>query len=143
MNKKKKHTPKKVSTLFRSYSVGITLIVGLVFLLTFSIFQIKNFNKNAKTTKEHFFENSKRIVKDEVYKVLNYIYITRSNLWGKMGDRIKSRVEQAWSINNNIYEKYKNTLSEEEVKILIKSALRPVRFFSCGAAIILSIPKKG
>ncbi len=130
MNKKKKHTPKKVSTLFRSYSVGITLIVGLVFLLTFSIFQIKNFNKNAKTTKEHFFENSKRIVKDEVYKVLNYIYITRSNLGGKMGDRIKSRVEQAWSINNNIYEKYKNTLSEEEIKILIKSALRPVRFFS-------------
>ncbi len=130
MNKKKKHTPKKVSTLFRSYSVGITLIVGLVFLLTFSIFQIKNFNKNAKTTKEHFFENSKRIVKDEVYKVLNYIYITRSNLGEKMGDRIKSRVEQAWSINNNIYEKYKNTLSEEEIKILIKSVLRPVRFFS-------------
>lgn len=120
---------RKVSDTFRMYSIGLTLFAGIVFGTTFTIFQLNNFKESSELSKQYFVDLSKRTVKDQVNKVFDYIELTRSDLESHMRKNIQSRVNEAWAINNSLYEQNKDKLSKTEIKKLIKDAIRPLRFF--------------
>jgi len=121
---------RKVSSIFRRYSIGFSLFAGIVFGLTFISLEFRNFNKNSEISKQRFIESHKHMVKDEVLKVIDYIQLARINLEDKMKVRIKERVDEAWDINNSLYNTTKTHLDKEQIKSLIKSVLRPIRFFN-------------
>ena len=67
------------------------------------------------------------LVKTQVEKAYNDIINERKNLDIDLNASLKSRVHEAYSIIENIYNSYKHR-SEKEILEIIKSAIRPIRF---------------
>ena len=130
MKLSKLYKNRRVSDLFRLFSIGIALLAGIIFGIIFAILEIRNFKESSHQSREYFLELSKTSIKNEVDKVFDYVEMSRTNLEGHMRANIRNRVEEAWLLNQNIYEQNKNKLSKQQIKDLIKDALRPIRFFN-------------
>ena len=86
-----------------------------------------NFNNEINKVKNIYLKNEKELLKQEVLKIRNNI-ITEKNLTEeKLKKNIKDKVEQAYSIMNNIHKQNKDK-SKKEILKLVKDALRDIRF---------------
>jgi PAS domain S-box-containing protein len=91
--------------------------------------ELFDFEREAKITREQYLEEQKQRIKSESIKVIEYIDFTRMFLEENMEKAIKDRVDEAYFMMENIYNQHKGELSDQEIKELIKDALRPARFF--------------
>lgn len=119
-------------------SLQKTLIANMTLIAVFSlalvgvmwIFQeYGKFAEDAQRLKEEYLASQKALIKQEVDRVVDYIEYQRSITEGKLKKEIKNQVQSAYAIADNIYRQYKGKKSNEEIKGLIKEALRPIRFF--------------
>jgi signal transduction histidine kinase/CheY-like chemotaxis protein len=109
--------------------IGIAVLsVGLVGSLW--IFQeYSKFETESRLLKEDYVANQKALIKDEVDRVIDYIEYQRSTTENALKDQIKDQVYQAYAVVENIYNQYKGSRSQEEIRVMIREALRPVRFY--------------
>jgi signal transduction histidine kinase/CheY-like chemotaxis protein len=109
--------------------IGIAVLsVGLVGALW--IFQeYSKFETESRQLKTEYVANQKAMVKEEVDRVIDYVEYQRSIIENALKDQIKDQVYQAYAVVENIYNQYKGSRSEEEIKGMIREALRPVRFY--------------
>ena len=109
--------------------LGIAVLsVGLVGSLW--IFQeYSKFETESRLLKTEYVANQKASIKEEVDRVIDYIEYQRSTTEKALKDQIKEQVNQAYAVVENIYNHYKGSRSEEEIKGMIREALLPVRFY--------------
>jgi len=109
--------------------IGIAVLsVGLVGSLW--IFQEYNkFETESRHLKEEYLAGQKASVKEEVDRVVDYIEYQRSTTEDTLKKEIKNQVDLAYAVADNIYNQYKGSRSEQDIKGMIKEALRPIRFF--------------
>lgn len=77
--------------------------------------------------KNNLLDYQKELVKREVKRTLNYVTYMRSLSRDRMMNNLTNRVNTAWDIANNIYQANKGLKSDEEIKKMIKDALRQYR----------------
>ena len=106
-----------------------------LFIITLSIFISLSLYLNNKKTfdtekilieKEHIL-NNKKLIKNQVDNVYEYIKYQQKNTESKLRKNLKEKVYEAYSIAMNIYKENKH-LDKKTVEKMIKDALRTIRF---------------
>ena len=118
----------KITHFFLSGSIAIITIL----LVISAFFWIKNkYNKlkNEYTiTQIKFVENQRNIIKNETERAIDYINFNIKQSEENLKDRIQKRVENAYDIENQIYNQNKNYKTNAEIERMIIDVLRPIRF---------------
>ena len=119
-----------LSKIFLFSMVLITVISILItgHFLVSSVYH--RFREELRTLKVDYIESRKSQLKNQVEGVIDYIEYRRSQADDRLKQNIRQRVYEAHAVASNIYERYRGSKSGEEIKTLIKEALRPVRFNS-------------
>ena len=108
----------------------IILILFLSFVITTFLYleNKSTFEKIKKNTSEKFISAKKQIIKDQVDNLYDYILSEQRDTEAKLKESLKSRVYEAHKIISNIYEQYKNTHTKEELRVLMRTAIKDIRF---------------
>ncbi len=114
----------KIFTIDPKYACKPKTQVG-----SFWIFQeYRKFNDELSGLKTKYYIARKKEIKNEVDRVLNYVNFQRATTEEKLKKNIKSRVFEAIALAENLYKTHHSQKSDEEIKTLIREALRPLRF---------------
>ena len=109
---------------------------GIVFLLGIgaSIVAIdvieshRDFNFRADQMRADYIDRQKQTIKQEVNRVVDLISYEKAQSEILTRKKIKSRVYEAYSIAQHIYQQNKTVNSGAEIQKMILDALRPIRF---------------
>ena len=101
--------------------------VILAFLVSI-IFQYINFKSDLAHLRDELTEQKKREVKNEVNMLHGLIKYKEELLKKTVQDRLKDRINQAYTLAMNIYELNKKIKTEDEIKYLIANALKNFRY---------------
>ena len=103
----------------------LLLILGLSVLITLLIKQSNyiHFEEEVKRTTNFYTNFHNEEIKDEVYRVYEYIETQNRDSIKNLKLQIKKRVYEAHSIATKIYEDNKHNKSKQDILKLIKSAL--------------------
>jgi signal transduction histidine kinase len=112
--------------LFETYIVIVLLFVIIGYVWVFQ--KYKTFKKESLQVQQNYIETQKKFIKKETHDAIDFINYKRLQTDIALKDLLKNRTNEAISIAQHIYDEYKNNKSPEEVKQLIKEALRPIRF---------------
>ncbi|MGD9623647.1 MAG: cache domain-containing protein [Arcobacter sp.] len=107
-----------------------------IFVTIFSIFVIlflyfenkKTFDEEKKDIEEKYILENKENIKEEVSRVYSFIKQLQKSTEQELKNSVKNRVYEAHGIATGIYEKYKDTKTNEEIFELIKIALGSLLF---------------
>ena len=103
--------------------------ISFVCLYSFWVLnEYTKFNEDSASVKEKFVISEKERLKTQVQAALEYVQYMRNQTEKRLRDSIKGRVNEACAIAMNIYDENKDLKSRNEIKKMIKDALRPVRF---------------
>ena len=104
-------------------------ILTMGFLITFFLYlDNQNTIKQEKNNIEQsFIENNKKIIKDQIENLYNYVLNEKENTETKLKNNLKENIQLAHQIASSIYENNRDK-TENEVKKLIKNAIRDIRF---------------
>ncbi|QKF73611.1 multi-sensor domain-containing diguanylate cyclase [Aliarcobacter faecis] len=100
----------------------------LLAFFTSILFQYNSFNSDLNHLKKEFTEQKKREAKNEVMMITSLIEYKEKLLVKNLNDKLKARVNQAYTIAMNIYNENISIKSEDEIKFLIAKALKDLRF---------------
>lgn len=111
-----------ISMLF--ISLVSTAVLGYLWISS----AFSRFAEDSERLKLEYTDSQKEMVKHEVQRAIDYIALVRSSTDQRLRQVLKERVDEAYSIAVNIYDRYKNNKRPAIIKQLIKDALRPIRF---------------
>jgi len=97
-------------------------------VVVYSAVEFLDFYRQQNQLRDRFYENQKQLVHRETEKVIEYINLSRLYVEDKLNRQLYERTMDAWNLMNNLYHKFKNQKSKNEIKQIIKEALRPLRF---------------
>ncbi len=109
---------------------GIIFIIGVgVSIVTIDVISsYRDFNYRADQMRSAYITRQKQVIRKEVDRVVKVIYYQKAQSDVLTKTKIKSRVYEAYSIAQNIYNQNKTTKTEAEIQEMILTALRPIRF---------------
>ena len=99
-------------------------IVGFFWIMN----EYDRFKKDEITLREEYIDNQKNLIKQETDKVIDYVEFKKSQAERRLKQIIQSRTNEAYNIALNLYNQHKASRTPEELKKIIKDALRPVRY---------------
>ena len=107
-----------------------TLILFLSILITTFLYyenktELKRMKKN---TEEEFIKYQKKVIRNQVNNTYKYIIEEQQETEKKLKDSLIKRTHEAHVIITNIYNQFKDKYSKEELTLIIKSALKDIRF---------------
>jgi len=107
-------------------------LIALISLAAISLFWISSefarFRKNAANLRSEYIAEQKEAVKNDVNNVLALLAYNQQLTRQQLLHNTREHVYQACAIAENIYQKNKDTRSIAEIEMMIKDALRPVRY---------------
>lgn len=106
--------------------IGLISVCSIGFLWISS--EWSTFEKEAVALRESYIENQKQILKREVAQAIDFVNYMQAQTDNRLKDSIKNRVNEAHAIAENLYDKNKDSKQIEEIKEIIREALRPIRF---------------
>jgi PAS domain S-box-containing protein len=120
----------------RTNFIKLIKLWGIIFLLGMGVSIVvidvigshRDFNYRADQMRADYIARQKQIIKQEVNRVVDLISYEKAQSEILTRSKIKSRVYEAYSIAQNIYEQNKTAKSEAEIQKMILDALRPIRF---------------
>ena len=122
---------KKEIKLIKFIKYTPIFIVGIICLIITILLSIEkniSLKKDLENLQKDYLAKNREIIKNEVQKVFEYIEHKKQNSEDKLKENLKVRVEEASTMANYIYEKYKNTETKEQIVNRIKDSLRAIRF---------------
>jgi PAS domain S-box-containing protein len=128
MPNKHTHNKQSISRQFFKQIIGIISIITFFSILYFTLQEINRFEKEKKIIKNKYYERKKEFIKSQVDNAVSYINYQKENTESRLQEKLKNRVNLAYQIADNIYTKNKGKYSKEQIALLIKDALRPIRF---------------
>lgn len=84
----------------------------------------------VRSMREDFLAQQKASIKKEVDAVIDFIDYQRSTTEETLKRQTKDRVYRAVAVAENMYNTYRDSRTDADIKVMIREALRPVRFFS-------------
>ncbi len=121
----------KEAKIVNLFLTQVILVIFFMFIIIV-YFVIKresgNLKKEISLSQKEYFESQKESIKKETERAISYINYKISQTDDNIREKLKNRVNIACNIATNIYTENKNTVSANEIKKLIKDALRPIRF---------------
>ncbi len=122
-------TTYKLSKIIFYIVVAISFISVAIIEVFDTTYEYNHFKKSTEELKKSFFEREKENLKSEVNRAISLIEYNYQKQEELVKADVKQRTYEAYNIALNIYDKYKNTKSKEEILEVIKSSLRNVKFF--------------
>jgi len=109
-------------------AIGPLIFIPLIVIaisLFIAITSSDNFKEDIKKLESELVYAEKTAIKTRVDSIVSYITYRKSVIKKSLTSRVKKRVDNAYKIATNIYEQYKDTKSDKEIKDIIITALRP------------------
>ncbi len=103
--------------------VIIPIFFFLVSVLSYQIY-LQSFESSIKNLEKDLLNSEKKAVEDKVLNLTDIIIHKKSEIKDELTSRVKNRVETAYTIAENIYNEYKDTKSETEIKKIINTTLK-------------------
>ena len=112
------------------FSKILFIILPILLIIGFGwVYNIKtDTQEDIEKLKANYVEKQKQIIKDHVDIAVNYTNTIKELRYKRVKNRIQESVTQGHSYIQNSYAKYHDKMSEEELKEMIVSSLREVRF---------------
>ncbi|MBB6459902.1 sensor histidine kinase [Flammeovirga kamogawensis] len=105
--------------------IAITFLVGI-----WSIKELSDYKTDVEKLEHEFTEKQKSVTINEVENAFKYIKYLENNTENTLKKTLKNRVDEAYHIASNIYERNKSRYSKKQIINLIKDSLYPIRFNS-------------
>jgi len=111
------------------------IILFVSFFFTFSLtllwfFEVRfSSEKIIKNYQNMQLEQRKTLLKNQVENAIDYMKYKRINAENNLKEVLKNKIYDAYHIADNLYNKFKDTKSDEEIISIIKESLREFRFF--------------
>ncbi|MFW5640814.1 MAG: cache domain-containing protein [Thermodesulfobacteriota bacterium] len=122
---------KKEQSLHRTFHLSI-ILVSFLSVVCVGFFWIsheyRRFHKEAQILRDDFIAAQKAQVKQEVERVIAYVQYRRKSTEEALKADIRGRVYEALAVAHNLYYKYRDSRSDQEIIEIIKAALRPLHF---------------
>lgn len=121
-----------LNSLQKTLVVGMVIVavlsVGLAGILS-AVQEVWRFEAESQAMKDAFLAEQKVLIKQEVDRVVDYIAYQRSTTESRLKNELKEQVERAHAVADHFFQLYRESRSPEEIKALIREALRPMRFY--------------
>lgn len=118
----------QLSTFINRFIFIIAFISTLFAFFISTAYQYINFQKDKTHIKEEFTQLKKKEIQREVLSVYNLIEHKEIMLEKALNDKIKERVYQAYNIAHSIYNQNKDEKTNEEIKHLIATELKNLKY---------------
>jgi signal transduction histidine kinase len=105
----------------------LTALGGIIVSIDI-VHNYQDFNIRADKMRTDYVEQQKQMIKREVERVVDMINHEKAQSMTLAKTEVRSRVYEAYSIVQNIYEQNKGLKSDAEIQKMIADALRPVCF---------------
>jgi len=135
----------KKSSLFQSLnksSILLLVVMTIAILLVSFIHEYSQYQKAVKDLKMTYTQNVKEKLQRSVEHYVDLMKIEKKHLTKIRKGMLETRVKQANMIANNLLKKYQNTKSIPEIKEMIITALRKIRFNYSGYYFIVQTDGK-
>lgn len=119
-----------IPRLFRNYNILILVLLSIGFGSLVIITDYQNHKEDISKSREAIENEKKQFLKHSVDNAISYINYNNSKVEERLNKELSLDVQNAWKLAIGIYNKFKDTKSEQEVKSLIIAALRPIRYFN-------------
>ena len=121
---------KKISMikLLSIRAIVVFILFSMIFIVLSGYDSYLKFIDNSQNIKSNHIDNVKEKLKWEVKHYIGLINNTKKRAVSEYKDRVVSRVNEAHALATGLYNSYKDTKSEEEIKKLIVETLRTIRF---------------
>ena len=119
------------------YGITKTFLYSMVILAFISVGlagysrivnEYERFKKEEVTLREEYVKTQENIIKNETEKVIDYIEYKKSQAETRLKQIIRNRTNEAYDIAINLYNQHRATKNPDELKKIIKDALRPIRY---------------
>lgn len=119
------------------HGITETFLYSMVILAVISValvgyFWIKNeyerVKKEETTLRKEYVADQESLIKHETEQVLDYVEFKISQAETRLKQVIRKRTNEAYDIAVNLYNQHKATRTPDELKKIIKDALRPIRY---------------
>ncbi len=124
-----------MSSPVKSYSSTLLLNISLLMVFSTGLLgalwiaqEFSVFKRQAEQMRVTELDKSKERMKAQVEDVTDFILFKRSQVEERIQEKIKNRVYEAHAIASHIYLTYRNEKSLDQLKKMVKEALRPIRF---------------
>jgi len=114
--------------LIQFWGIIFPVVIGISIITIDVIGSYHSFNLQADQMRTEYTNRQKQIIKQEVNRVVDLISYEKSQSEILTKEKIKSRVYEAYSIAQNIYQLNNTTKNETEIQQMIIDAIRPIRF---------------
>jgi len=125
-----KNNYKSLPNQFRRYLLVVTIVIVTIIFVVTSINEYKRFEKESKDLRKKVRSEQRANLKFHVKSAIDIIDMIAGGVQKKMEEDLKKRVDEAYGIAISIYNTHKGSSSDEDIKLMIRSALRPIRFFN-------------
>ena len=102
--------------------------IGVSIIVLDIITSYRDFHSRAEQMRTEHIARQKKIIRQEVDRVVDMIRHEKARSESVTKEKIKSRIYEAYSIARHLYEQNKTTKSRAEIQQMILEALRPIRF---------------
>ena len=111
------------------YALPILMLFLSIIITTFLYFDNKaEFEKIKINIEEKFITDKKHIIKEQIDNLYGYIIAEQKDTEENLKKSLIGRVHEAHTIATNIYNEFKDKYSREEITLMIRSALKDIRF---------------
>ncbi len=119
-----------IPRLFRNYNILILLLLSIGFGSLVIIVDYRSHKKDVVRSREAIENEKKQFLKHSVDNAISYINYNNSKVEERLDEELTLDIKNAWKLAYSIYNRFKNSKSEQEIKTLIIAALRPLRYFN-------------
>ena len=119
---------KNLIKVIRTWGILLLLSFTLILIFTNIYFNYHYFKINSSEMRIAYVEKQKKMIKHQVMRVVDRINNEKLKSETLTKQQVKQRVNEAYSIIENIYNQNINEKSKSEIQKMIIDALRPVRF---------------
>ena len=121
---------KKIS-LYKAFLLSMIAIavLSVVAISCFWIYyEIWGFKKASDTLKSEYINSHKERITDEIKRAVDFIEYKKSQTKDRLKEDIKNRTYEAYEIALNLYREHEGRMKEDDLRKMVKDALRPIRF---------------
>ncbi|OEU64996.1 MAG: histidine kinase [Desulfovibrio sp. S3730MH75] len=115
---------KSIASTLSRYMLAFCFASILLFGGMILYFLISNYQKDCAETEKFHMGNAKDTLKTELFRIQDYINFNISTANTVAAHSIKAEVNKAEEVATHLFNTYKDSMSETELKQLIKEALR-------------------
>ena len=125
---KKENTSKRITTLIVVFPLIVLLIYGLLSHIFFFYSQNNEVKKELIMYEKTLMNAQKDTLREKVENLVQFIRYYDGRSSEKIKEDVKNIVNVTADIANNLYAEHHKNMSEDELKGIIKSALRRIKF---------------